>query len=90
MDNGQCEPKTQKHLAVDNALAELSYVLENLENILCKIRTGDIPPIDKAKLNSDKPKQISLVEFLDDAPARIQKYNERLYAVKDGLNETLF
>ena len=84
-----CEPSREtKHLVIESKLTRLCLAIDDLENVLLKVRGEDFVEKKGDPVKTEIP--ISLVEFLDGSPDIIEKYVARLNEIRDGLNQTIF
>jgi len=77
-----------KHLVIDNKLTQLYRSIENLENLVEKVRGEDV--VEAKEPSMTKPPQICLAEFMESTPGNVEKYTARLNEILDGLEQTLF
>ena len=82
------DEKQQKHSTIDGLTDNLSVAVRGLEKLVIKV-SGE-PVTDEDGAVKGERNQVSLGEFLDEYPKRIEALNERITIATNALREKLF
>jgi hypothetical protein len=89
LNEAKCEkPVENKHMIIVNKLMTLGNTINELQSLTEKIIDGNVPHCDGE--NKPPMTNISLANFLNNAPSEIDKMIDALGKVKSGMSENLF